>query len=56
MIDARCVGDLEAGAEIGGGKFGDQFLEGVGVIAETAEIAGQAMVGTAPMTLMPISA
>lgn len=57
MIGARCVRDLEMRAQERGAQFGDQFLEGIGLVTEAlAEVPLEAMLGTAAMQIMPISA
>ena len=50
MIGARRIGDAEIGAKEGCAEFGDKFLHGVGVIAETlAELAIAATFNAAPV-------
>jgi hypothetical protein len=50
-------GDIELRAEEGRREFGDEFLEGVGTIAEAfAELSREPRLGAAPVGIMPISA
>ena len=49
--------DLEFCAQEGGSEFGDEFLEGVGIITEAfTEFAREAVCSAAPVGIMPISA
>ena len=44
--------DLEFGAQEGGSEFGDEFLEGVGIITEAfTEFAREAVCSAAPVTM-----
>jgi hypothetical protein len=57
MIGARDRGKPEIGTQECRRNLSDQFLDGVGVIAEAlAELAITAMRGARPMGVMPISA
>jgi hypothetical protein len=49
--------DLEFCAQERGSEFGDEFLEGVGIITEAfTEFAREAVCSAAPVSIMPISA
>jgi len=49
--------DLEFGAQEGRREFGDEFLEGIGLITEAfAEFACEATWAADPVAVMPISA
>src|ERR1019366_223742 len=49
--------DLEFCAQERGSEFGDEFLEGVGIITEAfTEFAREAVCSAAPVGIMPISA
>jgi hypothetical protein len=49
--------DLEFCAQEGSREFGDEFLEGVGIVAETfAKFAREAVCSAAPVGVMPTSA
>mgnify|MGYP003493271820 CR=1 FL=1 len=57
VIEAREIGDLEPGTEKSCRQFGDEFLEGIGLVTKAlAEFSVEAMLRAAPMDVMPISA
>src|SRR5450631_2778846 len=50
MVRPWDIGDFKLGAEIGRGKFGDQFFGSVGVVAEARSVlASQTMFRSTPM-------
>src|ERR1700730_16975047 len=57
MVGTHILGDGELGAQEGAGNFSDQLLRHILLIAKAlAEIAVEAVLGPAPVRVMPISA